>query len=81
MSTATTTSTDTGQHTASRSSTQPANNPTIQLERSAAQRLRTTMAAVRLAFTWLGVRRTLAPERRTTAARVLTRVKRQPGTY
>jgi len=65
MSTATTTSHDTGQHTASRSTTQPTNT----LERSAAQRLRTTMAAVRLAFTWLGVRKTLAPEQRTTAAR------------
>jgi hypothetical protein len=28
------------------------------------------MAAVRLAFTWLGVRKTLAPEQRTTAARL-----------
>jgi hypothetical protein len=27
------------------------------------------MAAVRLAFTWLSVRKALAPERRTTAAR------------
>ena len=61
MSTATTTSHDTGQHTA--------NQTTTQLERSAAQRLRTTMAAVKLAFTWLGVRKTLAPEQRTTAAR------------
>jgi hypothetical protein len=26
------------------------------------------MAAVKLAFTWLGVRKTLAPEQRTTAA-------------
>ena len=69
MSTATTTSHDTGQHTASRTTTQPTNNPTTQLERSAANRLRTTMAAVRLAFTWLGVRKTLAPEQRTTAAR------------
>jgi hypothetical protein len=71
MSTATTTSTDTGQHTASRSTTQPlnTNNPTLQSERSAAQRLRTTMAAVKLSFTWLGVRKTLAPEQRTTAAR------------
>jgi hypothetical protein len=42
MSTATTTSHDTSQHT----TTQPATNPTTQLERSAAQRLRTTMAAV-----------------------------------
>jgi hypothetical protein len=69
MSTATTTSTDTGQHTTSRTTTQPANNPTTQLERSAANSLRTTMAAVKLAFTWLGVRKTLAPEQRTTAAR------------
>jgi hypothetical protein len=69
MATATTTSHDTGQHTTSRSTTQPTITPTTQLERSAAQRLRTTMAAVKLAFTWLGVRKTLAPEQRTTAAR------------
>ncbi len=71
MSTAITTSHDTGQHTASRTITQPTNtnSPTTQLERSAAQRLRTTMAAVKLSFTWLGVRKTLAPEQRTTAAR------------
>jgi len=35
----------------------------------AATRLRTTMAAVRLAFTWMGVRRTLAAAERSTAAR------------
>ena len=70
MSTATTTTShDTGQHTTSRPTTQPTTNPTTQLERSAVQRLRTTMAAVRLAFTWLGVRKTLAPDQRTTAAR------------
>ena len=69
MSTFTTTSHDTGQHTTSRTTTQPTNTPTTQLERSAAQRLRTTMAAVKLSFTWLGVRKTLAPEQRTTAAR------------
>jgi hypothetical protein len=46
MSTATTTSHDTGQHAASRTTTQPTNTPTTQLERSAANRLRTTMAAV-----------------------------------
>ncbi len=69
MSTATTTSHDTGQHTTSRTTTQPTNNPTNQLERSAAQRLRTTMAAVRLSFTWLGARRTFAPEQRSTADR------------
>jgi hypothetical protein len=69
MTTASTTSHDTGQHTTSRTTTQPTTNPATQLERSAAQRLRTTMAAVRLAFTWLGVRKALAPEQRTTAAR------------
>ena len=69
MSTATTTSHNTGQHTTSRTTTLPTNTPTSQLERNAANRLRTTMAAVRLAFTWLGVRKTLAPEQRTTAAR------------
>jgi hypothetical protein len=61
MSTATNTSHDTGQHTIRRATTQPSNTLTTQLERSAAQRLRTTMAAVRIAFTWLGVRKTLAP--------------------
>ena len=69
MSTATTTEPQTGQHTTNRATTQPSNTPTNQLERNSAQRLRTTMAAVRLAFTWLGVRKTLAPEQRTTAAR------------
>ena len=69
MSTATTTSHDTGQHTANQTTTQPTTNPTHQTSPNAAQRLRTTMAAVRLAFTWLGVRKTLAPEQRTTAAR------------
>ena len=67
MSTATTTATTTGQHTTSRSTN--TNTPTTQLERSAANRLRTTMAAVKLSFTWLAVRKTLAPEQRTTAAR------------
>ena len=70
MPTATTTEPTTGQHTTSRTTPQTSNTPTTQLERSAAQRLRTTMAAVRLAFTWLGGRKTLAPEQRTTAARV-----------
>jgi hypothetical protein len=70
MSTATTTtSLNTGQHTASRTATSATNTPTTNLERSSANRLRTTMAAVKLAFTWLGVRKTLAPEQRTTAAR------------
>ena len=35
---------------------------------SAAERLRTTMAAVKVAYTWFGVRRALAPEQRSTAA-------------
>jgi len=69
MSTATTTEPSTGQHTTSRTTTQPTNTPTHQTAPNAANRLRTTMAAVRLAFTWLGVRKTLAPEQRTTAAR------------
>jgi hypothetical protein len=46
MSTATTTSHDNGQTITSRSTTQPTNTPTTQLERSAAQRLGTTMAAL-----------------------------------
>jgi len=35
---------------------------------AAAEQLRTTMAAIRLSFTWLGVRRTLTHEQRTQAA-------------
>jgi hypothetical protein len=69
MSTAATTEPTTGQHTASRTTTQPTTNPATQTSPSAASRLRTTMAAVKLSFTWLGVRKTLAPEQRTTAAR------------
>ncbi len=69
MSTATTTSQDTGQTSCRRTTTQPTNNPTTQLECSATNRLRATMATVGLAFTRLGVRKTLAPEQRTTAAR------------
>ena len=70
MSTATTTEPTTGQQTTNRSTTQPNNTPVTQTSPNSAQRLRTTMAAVKLAFTWLGVRKTLAPEQRTTAARV-----------
>ncbi len=69
MSTATTTSHDTGPTSSRRSTTQLTNNPVTQTTPNAANRLRTTMAAVKLAFTWLGVRKTLAPEQRTTAAR------------
>ncbi|HWL08210.1 MAG TPA: hypothetical protein VNQ76_07395, partial [Planctomicrobium sp.] len=35
---------------------------------SASQRLRTTMAAARLSFTWLGVRKTLTVEQKNLAA-------------
>jgi hypothetical protein len=69
MSTATTTSHDTGQQVSPRGRQREAQQPVTQQERSAANRLRTTTPAVRLAFTWLGVRKTLAPEQRTTAAR------------
>ena len=69
MSTATTTSTDTTQHIPPRDRQREAQQPVTQQERSAANRLRTTMAAVKLSFTWLGVRKTLAPEQRTTTAR------------
>ena len=77
MSTATTTEPAAGQSTNHRphtqSTSQSANHNTShntnQAERSAAQRLRTTMAAGKLAFTWLGVRKTLAPEQRSRAAR------------
>jgi len=69
MTTATTTEPQTSPHTTSRSATSPTNNPTTQTSPNAAQRLRTTMAAVKLAFTWLGVRKTLTPKQRTSAAR------------
>jgi hypothetical protein len=38
------------------------------LSNSAAERLRTTMTAIRLSFTWLGVRKTLTPEQKAQAA-------------
>jgi hypothetical protein len=41
--------------------------PTL-LSNSAAERLRTTMTAIRLSFTWLGVRKTLTPEQKAQAA-------------
>ena len=79
MSTATTTEPTAGQsishrlqsqsQSSSHNSSHSASQTSNQSERSAAQRLRTTMAAVKLAFTWLGVRKTLAPEQRSTAAR------------
>jgi len=42
--------------------------PTSQLATSSAQRLRTTMAAVRVSLQWLGVRKTLTPQQRSQAA-------------
>jgi hypothetical protein len=71
MSSTTTTSTsnDTGQTSSIRGRRRESQQPVTQQERNVANRLRTTMAAVKLAFTWLGVRKTLAPEQRTTAAR------------
>jgi hypothetical protein len=70
MSAGTTThNSNTGQHTTPRGRHHETQQPAAQTERSAANRLRTTVAAVRLAFTWLVVRKTLAPEQRTTAAR------------
>ncbi len=71
MSTAITTSRDAGQTSSRRARTSPTDTRITQLERSAGNRLRTTMAAVRLAFTWLGVRKTLAPEQRTTSTRAI----------
>ncbi len=38
--------------------------PTPQSATSSSQRLRTTMAAVRVSLQWLGVRKTLTPEQR-----------------
>ena len=81
MSTATTTESTTDQNQARRSVIPPTNNPVTQTTPNAANRLRTTMTAVKLAFTWLGVRKTLAPDQRTTAARTLTRGMRRPGVY
>jgi hypothetical protein len=66
---ATTTEPITSQTQSPRPTTQPTTDPATHTSPNAAQRLRTTMAAVRLSFTWLGVRKTLAPEQRTTAAR------------
>jgi hypothetical protein len=57
MSTATTTSTDTGQHTSTRGRQREAQQPVSQQERSAAERLRTTMAAVS-SCPWLSLRAT-----------------------
>ena len=42
--------------------------PRLHQSTGPAQRLRTTMAAVRVSFTWLGVRKTLTAEQRAEAA-------------
>ena len=70
MSTATTTSTDTGQHTPTRGRQREAQQHLTQQERSAAQRNSITMAAVKVSFTWLGVRKTLAPEQSSSPTKV-----------
>jgi hypothetical protein len=60
MSIAIATEPTTSQTQSPRSTTKPTTNPATQTSPNAAQRLRTTMAVVKLSFTWLGVRRTLA---------------------
>lgn len=42
--------------------------PLVNSSTTAAQRLRATMAAVRVSFTWMGTQRTLSPEQRAQAA-------------
>ncbi len=42
--------------------------PTTNMESNASHRLRTTMAAIRLAFTWFGTRKTLSHEQKSQAA-------------
>jgi hypothetical protein len=44
------------------------NEPTTTNQNTASQRLRTTMAAIRVMFTWLGVRKTLNQDQKTQAA-------------
>ena len=39
--------------------------PVVRPSTSPSQRLRTAMAAVRVAISWLGVRKTLTPEQKT----------------
>ena len=68
MSTAHTAEPTTSQSQSPQATAPPATNPATQTSPNAAHRLRTTMAAVKRAFTWLGVRKTLAPEQRTTEA-------------
>lgn len=49
-------------------STNLLDTPTVQPSTSPSQRLRTTFAAVRIAFTWLGTRKTLTSEQKAQAA-------------
>jgi hypothetical protein len=46
----------------------PSSNGSISATRTPSDRLRTTMAAVRVAFTWFGTRKTLTPEQKEQAA-------------
>jgi hypothetical protein len=48
--------------------TRPTTESTNHNERTPSERLRTTMAAVRVRFTWFGVQKTLTPEQRAQAA-------------
>ena len=69
MSTATTiTSHDTGQQVFLNGRQREAQHPITHTSPNAANRLRTTMAAVKLSFTWLGVRKTLTTHQRAQAA-------------
>lgn len=43
-------------------------DPNVDTVSNASQRLRNTIAAIRLAFTWLGVRKTLSNEQKSQAA-------------
>ena len=69
MSTAPTiTSHDTGQQVFLNGRQREAQHPITHTSPNAANRLRTTMAAVKLSFTWLGVRKTLTTHQRAQAA-------------
>ena len=48
--------------------TEPETSHNRAVTTTAAQRLRTTMAACRVSFTWLGVQKTLTPEQKAQAA-------------
>lgn len=76
MSTATTTSHDTGQQVAPRGLQREAQQPVTQQDRSAVQRLRTTMAAVRLALAVGGRQRRTARDLRAVSRTQAVRTRR-----